>query len=234
MLAADYVSDSRAIEEMRREIVMLRDAIDRNPVRELIEAGLMPTIVEDVAADNDPYSYKSEFVRRTEGLTDRLNPKIRSAAKMVYMSKDTQLYQFLSNTTRLSDFVARYTLYQHLTNRKSNPLSKEQAIQEASDAFVNYDIPLHRGMQYMDDMGLIMFTKYFLRIQRVLLKLARENPARVLGTLALSNVMDLGPIVLESSLMTRIGNNPFDVGAFNYPGVLDELATVSAAAAVVK
>jgi hypothetical protein len=234
LLSTGYVTDPQAVKELNDEAVILRDALDRNPVRELIEAGLMPTIVEDVAAENDPYSYKSELVRKTEGLTSKLNPTIREAAKVVYMTKDGQMYQTLSKITRLSDFVARYTLYQHLTNRKSNPLSREDAIQEASDAFVNYDIPMHRGMQYADEMGILMFTKYFLRIQRVLLKLARENPARVLGTVALGNLLDLGPIVLDSSLVTRIGNNPLDWGAFNYVGALDELATINAPMALVK
>jgi len=216
------------------EIVRLKDSIARNPVRELIEAGLMPTIVEDISTEEDIYSYKSGFVRDTERFTSKLNPKIRDAAKLVYMTHDTKLYQGLSRITQLSDFVARYTLYQHLTNRKTDPLSKTDAIQEASDAFVNYDIPMHRGLQYADDMGILMFTKYYLRIQRVLLKMARDNPARVLGTLLLNNYMDLGSIVLDSAFTTRIGNNPFGLGALNFPGTLDELATVQAGMALVK
>ena len=221
-------------QSIQDEIVRLKDAIDRNPVKELIDAGLMPTIVEDVASEEDIYSYKSALARKTEKFTDRLNPSVKAAGRFVYMTRDTKLYQGLSRITQLSDFVARYTLYQHLLNRSNDPLSKADAVQEASDAFVNYDIPMHRGMQYTDDMGITMFTKYFLRIQRVLLKLARENPARVLGTLALNNYMDLGSIVLDSSFTHKIGNNPLNMGAFVYPGALDELATVKAAMALVK
>jgi hypothetical protein len=221
-------------QSIQDEIVRLKDAIDRNPVKELIDAGLMPTIVEDVAAEEDIYSYKSALARKTERFTDRLNPSVVAAGRFVYMTRDTKLYQGLSRITQLSDFVARYTLYQHLLNRSNEPLSKADAVQEASDAFVNYDIPMHRGMQYTDDMGITMFTKYFLRIQRVLLKLARENPARVLGTLALNSYMDLGSIVLDSSAVSKIGNNPLNMGAFVYPGALDELATVKAAMALVK
>ena len=220
--------------EMRREVVMLKDAIARNPVKELIDAGLMPTIVEDVAAENDTYSYKNEFARATEKYTNKLNPKVKAAARFVYMTHDTQMYQTLSKITQLSDFVARYTLYQHLINKAKDPLSKTEAIHEASDAFVNYDIPMHRGLQFSDDMGITPFTKYFLRIQRVLLKLTRENPARVFTTLMLNNFLDLGPIVLDSSFVHHIGNNPIHSGAFGLPGALDELATVNAGMALVK
>ena len=221
-------------QQIQDEIVRLKDAIARNPVRELIEAGLMPTIVEDVAAEEDIYSYKSALARKTERFTNKLNPTIKAVGRVAYMSHDTKMYQSLSRITQLSDFVARYTLYQHLTTRSNNPLSQADAIQEASDAFVNYDIPMHRGIQFTDDMGFTPFTKYFLRIQRVLLKLARENPARVLMAIGLNSYMDLGPIVLESSFTHHIGNNPLRSGAFQFPGALDDLATVNAAMAVLK
>lgn len=221
-------------QKIRDEIVRLKDSLARNPVRELIEAGLMPTIVEDVAAEEDIYSYKSALARKTERFTEKLNPNILAAGRFVYMSHDTKMYQSLSRITQLSDFVARYTLYQHLTTRNNNPLSQADAIQEASDAFVNYDIPMHRGIQFTDDMGFTPFTKYFLRIQRVLLKLARENPARVLMAIGLNSYMDLGPIVLDSSFTHKIGNNPLRSGAFQFPGALDDLATVSAGMALIK
>jgi hypothetical protein len=221
-------------EETRREIVQLKDKMDRNPVRPLIEEGLMTSIVEDVAEQDDPFSYKTEFTRAMDKYTARMNPKVLEVAKTLYMGKDTWMYQNLSRVTQLSDFVARYTLYQHAINRVENPLSHKAAIQEASDAFVNYDIPMYKGLQYSDDMGITMFTKYFLRIQKVLMKTMRENPARVLTMMLLNKYMSLGPIVLESSFIHHLGNNPFHLGALDYVGSLGELATTHSALAVVK
>lgn len=232
LLALGYTQGND--DEIQREVVRLKDAIARNPVKELIEAGLMPTIVEDVSAEEDPYSYKTRLARSTEEFTKKINPAVLNVARTVYMAHDTPMYKTLRQVTQLSDFVARYTLYQHLISRQNNPLSKVDAIAEASDAFVNYDIPMHRGIQYGDDMGVLMFTKYFLRIQRVLLKLGRENPARVFATILLNNYMNLGPIVLDSNFLGHVGRNPFSVGAFNLPTVLDDLATVQAGMAIVK
>lgn len=220
--------------EIRKRMARLEDALARNPVRELMEAGLMPTIVEDAAADEDPYSYKSQLVQSTERFTGKLHPSIQAAGKVVYMARDTKMYQGLRRITQLSDFVARYTQYQYLTTRKENPLSKADAIQEASDYFINYDIPMQRGMQYLDDMGIVPFMKYFLRIQKVLGKVAKDNPARVLSAVLFGNILDLGPIVLDSSWIHKAGNNPLHWGAFQFPGSLDELATVNATIALVK
>lgn len=232
LLAVDYGRGDEA--EIKRRILLLENDLARNPVRELIEAGLMPTIVEDVSTDDDPHSYKTALAEWVSEKTAWAPEGLKGVTRSVYMARDTKLYQGLSRVTQLSDFVARYTLYQHLVNRKVEPMESAEAIQRASDTFVNYDIPMHRSLQYSDDMGLTMFTKYFLRIQKELLRVARENPARVLSTVLLGNFIDLGPIVLEGSGLTRIGNNPFRDGALMFPGTLDELLTVNSAMSLIK
>ena len=216
------------------EITKLEDALARNPVMPLIDAGLMPTIVEDVAADDDIYSYKSQLARKLSKYEDKVHPMVSKAARTVYMAHDTAPYQFLSEATQLSDFVARYTLYQHLTTKKNNPLSHEAAVREASESFINYDVPMHKSMQYFDDMGIIPFMKYTLRIQRVLVRLARQHPARMLSAVLLNNMFDALPLVTDSGMLGRIGNNPFQWGAFKYPTVLDDLATVNSALTLMK
>lgn len=210
------------------QILRLQDAMARNPIRTLVEAGLMPTIVEDLAEDDDIYSYKGKMQEWAEAKTARLPEGLRSSGRWLYMTHDTALYQGLSRITQLSDFAGRYTLYKHLTTRKKNPLSEEEAILQASEAFINYDTPMHRGIQYMDDMGFFMFTKYFMRIQRVLLKLSRENPARVLGLALLDSYMNLGPIVTDSHFIAHFGNNPLESGALKMVTAPSELATVKA------
>jgi hypothetical protein len=143
------------------------------------------------------------------------------------MSRDGKIYQTLADITQMSDFVARYTLYQHMTSKLTKPLSHEDAIQEASDAFINYDIPMHKAMTYMDDMGFTMFTKYFLRVQRVIFKVSKDHPASTLATLLMTNYLWDVSNILEGSVLNRFGNNPFNAGALMYPGALDQLATLN-------
>jgi hypothetical protein len=189
--------------------------------------------VEDVDMVEDPYSYKSQLSRKMEEYTNKVPQAIRTAANTVYMGHDTSIYKLLSRTTQYSDFVARYALYQHLTT-KEEALSHEDAVAEALETFVHYDVPMHPTLQYMDDMGFTPFMKYFFRVQRVLLKTAKENPARVMGMVAINNFVELGPIVLDSSFVAHLFNNPFHTGALRYAGTLDELLTVKAGLALIK
>lgn len=225
-LAAGVNASSNAT--MQREIARLKAAIETNPVKELIDAGLMPSIVEDVSPDNDLYSYKSRLTSYVDEKTSGLNKHVMGAARLGYMAKDTQVYKTLRHATQLSDFVARYSLYQHVISRKENPMSKADAVQLASDAFINYDIPSHRNLQYMNDMGFVMFTKYYLRIQKVIARLYADSPGRALAMLAFESYIANAPMLTDSGFFHKLGNNPFGLGALNYPGVLDELATIKA------
>ena len=193
----------------------------------------MPTIVEDVGQDDAPFSFKSKLTNWVEEKTSGLNPHVLTVAKAGYMSKDGVAYQALSEITQMSDFVARYTLYQHLTT-KAKPLTHDEAVIKASDYFINYDIPMHRTLQYTDAMGITMFTKYFMRIQRVLASIAREQPTNVLGMMLFSELADVSGTVLESGAWTRLGNNPIHTGAFALPSALGQMASMQGAMSLFK
>ena len=72
------------------------------------------------------------------------------------------------------------------------------------------------------------FTKYFLRIQRVLVRLTRDRPLSVLTATLLDKFLGGVPSPMQSSIVYRFGNNPFSGGALELPGVVDDLATAKA------
>lgn len=214
-------------DEIRSEIIRLEEDIKRNPAYELIDDGLLPTIVDDVSMEDNPYSYKSEFVEWMDKKTSGLNRHVVRAGREMYMAHDTTVYKLMSNSTQYSDFVGRYALYKHLTERKKNPLSKADAAFQASESFVNYDVPIPRTLQYLDDIAVVRFIKYFLSIQRVLVRLVRDKPLNVINTLALNNMLVDMPMPTDSSMLRHFGNNPFNPSVLGYPGAVADIATVN-------
>ena len=214
------------------EIGRLKDSIARNPVTKLVDAGLKPSIVEDVDLADDPYSYETALEEGLAPFTKRIPQGVKTVAKNVWMSHDTPIYKVLSRATQYSDFVARYALYEHLTNTEGK--SHEEAIKKSLAAFVHYDVPMQRNLQYLDDMGFTPFMKYFYRIQRVLLDAMKERPARVLSMVLMNRIVDLGPIVLDSALISHVGNMPLRGGATQIFDVPEKLLTINSMAALVK
>lgn len=240
--ALDYRKDSKRLLQLEQaleigyvpkgtlvienEIVELRDRIARNPVKPMIDAGLMPTIVEDVETNESRYSYKSRLQRKTEKYTSKVPSWLRTASKQVYMTHDTGLYKFLSQATQLSDFAARYAMYEHVTTRAKDPMSQKDALKQAEESFVNYDLPSHRKLQFMNDIGIVRFSKYYLRIQKVIARLVRERPARGLMLVALNHYFTGMQTVMDSSWVNHLGNNPLSNGPFGYVGALGELPAI--------
>jgi hypothetical protein len=213
----------------KQEVLRLTDAINRNPVKPLIDAGLMPTIVEDVEADDEIYSYQAGFEKKVDEFTSKINPHVKDVAREVLMAKGSTVHKAMNYVTQISDFLARYTLYQ---DRIAKGMSHEEAAQLASDAFVNYDVPTHRKIQYANDSGLLMFTKYYIRIQKMIMHIYRENPGRAMMMIAAEHLL-IGnqPTVLDASLLVRGPGHLIGAGALDYPGSLSELTTMRLLAA---
>ena len=235
MGAIEYRAESRELEklkamremgvivgtqqEMDQAIIRLEDSLRKNPTRDLIEAGLMPTIVEDVALQEDPYSYKTKLQKKTKKYTDRIPVNIRTGLKYVVVAQDTPLYKALSQGTQLSDFVSRYVLHQHLTTKADSPMSKRDSIEKVTNSFVSYDIPSHPTMEALNANGAVYFTKYYLRIQRVLLELVRGNPGKALAMILVSNYLDGMQTIMDAG--PSLGN-PLENGAFKLLEAIDE------------
>lgn len=223
-LEIGYVPEGQST--LETEAIELRDRLARNPLKPLIDAGLMPTIVEDIESDDGQYTYKSRLQNKVEKYTSKVPSLLREAGKQIYMTHDTASYKFLSQATQLSDLVARYTMYNHTMTRAKDPLSQADSLRQAEESFVNYDLPAHRNMQFMNDMGVVMFTKYYMRIQKVILRLIREKPARGIALLAARHYWSGLDSIQDSYWMNRIGNNPLAPGALGYLGTLDELPAI--------
>ncbi|XAG95355.1 virion-associated RNA polymerase [Erwinia phage MIF8] len=204
-------------DKLEQQIIQIEDQLARNPIRDFIDEGMMPSIVDDVDTTDNSYTYASGLARRFEGVTDRIPASVRTAAKWSFVTKDTPVHKFLSNSAQFSDFTSKYVLYKHAVKN----MSHQEALQRAADAFVNYDVPTSKELQYMNDMGMLMFTKYRLRIQRAMLTLMKERPGSVLAQSALVARFTGAPSALEPNLITGVGN-PLSSSVLQVPSALDQ------------
>ena len=220
--------------QLEQEVLRLEQAIANNPLAEFINEGMMPSIVDDVAlTQDDAFSFKSALERKFEKQLNKIPAGVRTTAEWLMVSPSTPLYQFLNNTTQLSDFTAKYVMYNYYRNNvaKKERLDHDAAIQIASNNFINYDMPTSKGMQYLNDMGIIMFSKYNLRIQKALFRLLERKPARaLLQALVMHHGTDI-PYGIDPIIWNQIGI-PFREGALAFPSVIDEPITMNVATSI--
>lgn len=207
--------------QLQNEINVIRNRMQQNPMHEFISAGMFSGIVEDIDPSTNMYSYQSSLQRKFEGKYEKLPKMLRTGIEYAFVTPSTPLYQFLHSSTQYSDFSAKYVLYKYYTEKAPKKLSHEAAIQEASNNFINYDVPTSPWMQYANDMGILMFTKYNLRIQKAMFKLIAERPASALSQAFLMNQFSTLPPGIDPIVFNQIGM-PFRDGAFGLLGVLDE------------
>ena len=213
--------------EALQEIEMLRTNMEKNPVHELMEAGMYQTLVEDLSTENNDYSYQSWMNQKLSRYGEAVPSWMKTAGNFMLLNHDTWGYKALNRATIMSDFAARYTLHKHLTTRRRAPMNSEESLRVARAAFVNYDVPTHRGLQYLNDMGILPFTKYYLRIQAAILDGVRSNPARALMLYLLGDAFDTATI-LDSSLMVNQSPMRVSMGALELPGSIPEIITIKA------
>lgn len=219
----DYLNTSRELEELKvakvsgnilkkdtSKIAMLQERLKRNPIHTLAEAGMLQTISEDMATKDTKSSNK--LSQYADEKMEFLPEMVRDGIHWLYLSEKTSFFKFISQATQYSDLVARATEYQLLLEQGMNP---EKAKKQVLDVFINYNKPATNVEQYLNDMGLVMFTKYFKRIQRTLRTTAKDKPVSLLLAL-LGQEFIFGDIadVTDQSLLSKnygaILQNPMD------------------------
>ena len=179
----------------------LRNSIARNPLKAFIEEGMMPMIVNDFSFKKGEIEYNTFVDDVKDATINKLPAPLRKTFDFLTVAEGTKLHGFLANATQQSDFVFKYAIHQQeMRKGKTN----KEAIARAREVFINYDIPTNRFLQFINDTGLWMFTKFALRIQRVILRLMKEKPLR-LATEALVSEQLGNPSIISLNLISAAG-----------------------------
>jgi hypothetical protein len=142
-------------------------------------------MVDDITANEGLWNFKTQYSDKLERIQQQLPSTLVKTGKFLAMTHDQKMYQFLRDATQMSDLTARYIL--HKWNTENKNVSVKESLKDISESFINYDIPTHRFIQYGNDMGFILFSKFFLRIFKPMLKESVKHPLSVFALLMLQS-----------------------------------------------
>ena len=100
------------------------------------------------------------------------------------------------------------------TKRRFLELSKEHRMNFLLDSFINYNKPNGKFEEWTNRVGLLMFTKYIKRIQRVIFNTGAKHPIRTFGMLAAASLaLDVDTIQDQAYIARGYGfNGDFSLG----------------------
>lgn len=197
------------------ERVILQEDMRVNVVGEMIRAGALQSI-EDITKDAEKGLY--DLIPGAKTISDTYGKIVKSGSwgdiliRNGLIMQNSALYKQLRIAAQMSDFVSKYAYVQNRVNRKNNPLSMKQAIREASELFIEYNLPSGVFTQALNDIGLLMFTKYLIRVQKTILTTTINYPIRTLMMILMTDWLNV-----PSSIMDSFMDNPLQRMAF--PGL---------------
>ena len=196
--------------DLEAKVIKYEEAIKRNPIRSFIEDDHMQSsIVEDVALMADHYEYESPMGAKITELREKyLNETANNVIDTLLVAPNTPMYKFLALATSEGDFVAKYVMHQWFSKAapKKDRVSHERALEMAQEAFINYDIPHSATIQYLNNIGVWMFTKYNIRIQKAILYLMANKPGRLAFSAGVMAGILGAPSIASESVLNNIGN----------------------------
>ena len=218
-----YLNDETELEKLKlardsgnvtgvniKRINELENNLKDNPARDLFMSGLYQSIVEDASIGDLKAS--SKLTRKIDEKLENLPEFVKNGVDMLFVTERTKLFKMITFATQASDFAARYALIEGL---KAQGVNKTEAMNTAKDAFIIYSNPDSKLFQYMNDIGLVMFTKYFMRIQIVISKGALDHPISfLLALIGQASIMDIDDVTDQSMFskdLTKMFYSPVDV-----------------------
>ena len=215
-------TDAVIIKNLNRLITKLENEISLNTSTHLIEAGLMPDVVDDV----DTGSVQSPYKHGVPALIDKgfdLLPgeKLERVGRTIFMTEDTEGYKMLNNAVKLTDYVARFALYHFYVEQG---MEHQKAMDAVIAEFINFDLPTHKMIEYANRIGLVWFSKYQLRILKQIKNLVRDKPFTSIATFLLTamtggdHVMNSIPFITKDAGM--MFGDPFSTASDSVGGIL--------------
>jgi hypothetical protein len=160
------------------EAKKLTNAINQNSAKPLVDAGLYNSVTEDLT--NKDLHAETYFDSTIDKYISKMPQGVKDAIDVLYITKNTQAFNGLLLAMQYGDFIARYSSYH---NYVKHGMSKDAAIKKVLDNQINYNFNHGKILQWLNAHGLVLFTKFVEKIQRVLKNTTIEKPFNVLLTI---------------------------------------------------
>jgi predicted NAD-dependent protein-ADP-ribosyltransferase YbiA (DUF1768 family) len=198
-LVINNTVDKREKAKLEATVKNTERRMARNPVKPLLDQGLFSLITEDINLTDTAKQILDKMPLVDKYHAADSDNYVKKVIAHVFWTKESAPFQFLQRMTQESDFWARYVLFNHLTRTTNR--NQDDIAAEAMRTFIQYDIPAHPALQYMNDHGLLRFTKWLFGVQPVMYERSVANPIGTLATIGLHEAVTGQESMFDSALI---------------------------------
>lgn len=209
---ADAKNEDKA--SVQKELDLLTIKMEQNKgdivnsdIAPLVDEGFYTQIIEEMEVGEGNNIVEDYFSNKLE----KVPSIVRNGLDHIWLSDKHAIVKFMQTSTQFSDFVARYAHYNLMIESGAKG---RDAIHQVRSMFVNYNKPSSPVVEWANQMGAVMFTKYFSRIQKAIVHLVKVNPAgfaaAMLGQELAGDVADPTDAHLFSKDIDSLFYNPIE------------------------
>lgn len=166
------------------------EAIRRLAIYPLIEAGELSDLPEGLE-DTPSHSFAGDFAGWLNNHLRKIHPKTPEIVANAIIAKDTAVHDAISKAIQAGDFLGKWAVYKHMVRSGKSP---EVARDTVREEFIAYSTNPGRFRGALEDFGLVWWSQFTLRAQKVLLRRFRRNPFSFFVSTMASNLGADGPV----------------------------------------
>jgi len=179
----------------------------------------MPSLVDDVDTITSGSNFPTAMEKGAKKVLNQIPKPFANMGKAVFMTEDTQGFKLLNNAVKMTDYVGRHVLYHHYVEQG---MSHADAVAAVTEEFVDFNIPTHKMIEYFNSIGFLWFTKYGLRILKVIKNSVADKPYDAFMAFMLSSHVGLDNILNSVPGVTKDVFAPLGDPFSSAIGSLDE------------
>lgn len=168
-----------SLEAMQAKLGTIHTLVQAGEFNTIADVGTLPEDIDLLSGKMENYITK---------VVDKLPESVKIAGENILLTKNTSLYKGLEKSIQYGDFIAKAILYEYEMNHGTK---SEDALHLVREEFVNYDYSMGRSREYLENIGLMWFYNYKIRIMKSALRAIKDKP--LFGVIGL---MTGGPTML--------------------------------------
>jgi len=221
---AKKVEPGMTLSQMKAELKMLENDNEKSIANELIKRGGYLSLVEELV-EGEEVETSNKLVQKYRKIVKKMPISVKKILDYTTLNSSTIYYKMVSRAIQESDFATKFAIFQYMADKKRREAEKRlgkkvepkmmQKIYDdvfliANSMVVNYNKIDNKYIEYLNDMGFILFTKYLFRIQKTIKYLFSEKPASTMSIELLQRLLGIEvDDVIDSMLINKNLSNYF-------------------------